>query len=303
MALRRKNTLVALAAIGALTLAGCGDGSDSGDDATSGADATNRAEAKLSIGVANEQPYGYVGDDGKATGFDPDIATQILTDMGFSEENLDFQVVDFGQLVGGLQAGQFDLVTAGMYINPERMAQVLFTDPDYCTYENLAVAEGNPEGIVDYQSFVENEDLSIAVATGTVEEGYATDAEIPDDQIEVYPGIEQMYQALSAGEVDAVTGTNATVNTHVQATDGIESVEPFFPKDAEGNETLPCGGVAFSKDDQEFRDEFNEELNKLREDGTTTEIITSYEDSEGNPYFTEEDVAKANELTVDDFEE
>lgn len=300
MALRRNHTLIALSAIGALTLAGCGGGTTGGGETDGGGDSSGDA---LTIGIANEQPYGYMGKDGEATGFDPEIATEVLTNLGYSEENLEFKVVEFGNLVGGLQAGQFDLVAAGMYINQERMNEVLFTDPDYCTSESLAVAEGNPEDIVDYQSFTENTDLTLAVATGTVEEGYAEDAEIAEDQIEAFPGIDQMYEALAAGEVDAVSGTAATVNTHVRATDGIEAVEPFFPKDAAGEETLPCGGVAFAKDNQEFRDEFNDELNKLREDGTTTEIITAYEDEDGNPYFTEEDVATANDLTVDDFRE
>ncbi|GAA1872483.1 hypothetical protein GCM10009751_34810 [Myceligenerans crystallogenes] len=288
--------------IGALALAGCGGGTTGGTE-TGGADAGtgDPGSTSLTIGIANEQPYGYMGDDGEATGFDPEITRQVLVNLGYSEENLEFRVVEFGQLIGGLQAGQFDLVAAGMYINPERLEQVLFTDPDYCTYEGLAVAEGNPEDIADYQSFTENPDLTIAVATGTVEEGYAKDAGIPAEQIESFPGIDQMYEALAAGEVDAVTGTAATVNTHVAATEGIEAVEPFFPEDAEGNETLPCGGIAFAQDDGAFRDEFNEELNTLREDGTTTEIITSYEDQDGNPYFTEQDVETANELTVDDF--
>lgn len=247
----------------------------------------------ITIGIANEVPYGYVGDDGEVTGFAPDVAREVLAELGITEVEAD--VVEFGELIGGLLAGQFDLIAAGMYINPERVAQINFSDPDYCTTESFAVAEGNPHGIVDYQSFADNPDLTLAVASGTVEVGYAEDAGIPDSQLEVLADIDGIFAAIEAGEVDAAAGTSATVDTQVAARSGIEAVEPFFPKDTEGNETLPCGGYGFRLDDTEFRDAFNEQLNAFRDDGTTTDIITAYEG------FTEADVELANSLTVDDF--
>jgi polar amino acid transport system substrate-binding protein len=282
----RTRTL-ALAGIAALTLGGlaaCGDGDEGVPD----------TGATITIGIANEQPYGYIGDDGEVTGFAPDIAQEVLSQLGY--ENVSVDVVEFGQLIGGLQAGQFDLVAAGMYITPDRMEQILFTDPDYCTWESLAVAEGNPYDIVDYTTFLDAQELTIAVASGTVEVGYVADAGIPDDQVRVFPGIDPMYDALEAGEVDAVTGTAATVDGHVGGRAGIEAVEPFLPIDEAGEDVLPCGAYGFRRDNEEFRDLFNDKLNELRQDGTTTEIITSY------PGFDAEDVELANSLTLADFE-
>jgi ABC-type amino acid transport substrate-binding protein len=64
------------------------------------------------------------------------------------------------------------MITAGMYITPERAEQIYFSDPDYCIPESLAVEEGNPHGIVDYSSLVDNPDVIVAVAAGTVEVDY-----------------------------------------------------------------------------------------------------------------------------------
>jgi polar amino acid transport system substrate-binding protein len=250
---------------------------------------------EITIGIANEVPFGFVGDDGEATGAAPDVARAVLTELGITEINA--EVVEFGQLIGGLQAGQFDLIAAGMYINAERIEQILFSDPDYCITEGLAVAEGNPNGIENYQSFVDNPDLTLAVATGTVEVGYAEDAGIPDSQLRVEQNIDAMFAALEAEEVDAAAGTSATVAQQVETRSGIEAVEPFFPRDADGNETLPCGGYGFRLDNQEFRDAFNDVLNDLQADGTTVELITAYDG------FSLEDVELANDLTVDDFRE
>lgn len=174
-----------------------------------------QASGSITIGVANEVPFGSVGTDGEPTGIAPDVAKAVLAEMGI--ENVDAQVTEFGQLISGLQAGTFDMISAGMYITDERAAQVLFADPDYCVAEGLAVPAGNPNGIENYQSFVENPDLTLAVASGTVEVGYAEDAGIPDSQLSVFSSIQDMYAALAAGEVDAVSGTAATVQIQVES--------------------------------------------------------------------------------------
>jgi polar amino acid transport system substrate-binding protein len=304
-----KRPLFALLAAGALALTACGDDAadepadDTTDDTTedavddddgaaaSGLLAELQERGSITVGVANEVPFGYVGDDGEVTGIAPDVARAVLAELGIEE--MDAQVVEFGELIGGLQAGSYDMITAGMYINADRAEQIAFSDPDYCIPESLAVAEGNPFGIVDYTSLVDDPDIIVAVASGTVEVGYLENAGVPDEQIEVFGDIGGMYRALEAGEVDAVTGTAATVQTEVAARDGIEAVDSFFPLDADGNEELPCGGHGFA--DEEFRDAFNEVLNRFREDGTTMEIITAYDE------FSEDDVALANTLTLEDF--
>ncbi len=282
---RRRYSSIGLLMAGALVLAGC-----NGDDDEVAGVVEELQESGVTLGVANEVPFGYL-EDGEPTGIGPDVARAVLDEMGI--EIVDADVVEFGELIGGLQAGQFDLVTAGMYITPDRAQQVHFTDPDYCIQESLAVEDGNPHGIENYQSIVDDPDLIVAVASGTVEVDYVEDAGVPDEQVEIFGDIDGMYRALEAGEVDAVTGTLATVQTQAEARDGIEALPGFFPLDADGEEVLPCGAHAF--DDEEFRDAFNEVLNEFREDGTTMEIITAYED------FTEADVEMANDLTLDDF--
>jgi polar amino acid transport system substrate-binding protein len=297
----RGRAITGLLAAG-LMLAACGadDGGDGGDDTAATEDGGDAAgdgvlaqlqeQGSVTVGVANEVPFGSVGEDGDATGIGPDVARAVLEELGIEE--IDAQVVEFDNLIPGLQAGQFDIITAGMYITPERGAQILFSDPDYCIAESLGVPAGNPEGIVDYESFLDDQDLIIAVASGTVEVDYVEDAGIPEDQVEIFGDIDPMYRALEAGEVDAVTGTLATVETQAAARDGIEAVDGFFPVDADGNDVYPCGGHGF--DDEEFRDAFNEVLNGFREDGTTKDIILQYEE------FSEDDIDLANTLTVDD---
>src|SRR3546814_15939003 len=74
--------------------------------------------------------------------------------MGITE--VDFEVSDFGALINGINAGRFDVIAAGMFINPERAQQVAFADPDYCATTGFAVPEGNPDGLADFQSVIDS---------------------------------------------------------------------------------------------------------------------------------------------------
>ncbi len=278
--LRLAATMAALA----LVATACGDGGD-GDLLTELQDA-----GTVKIGIANEVPYGYEDDDGEVTGEAPEVAKAVLAELGI--DSVEAEVVDFGNLIGGLQAGQFDMIAAGMYINAERAEQILFSDPDYCVGEAFAVPEGNPQGLSDFQSVVDT-GATIAILSGAVEEGYADTAGVPDDQIQLFSDVNAQYDALADGRVDAVTGTSLTVINQVDSREGFEATESFFPVDENGEEILGCGGFGFRNDNQAFRDAFNDKLNEMQEAGELLPIITEFG-------FAEADVRRAQDMTVSD---
>ena len=266
--------LVALAAVLALVAVACGD--DSGGGGGGGGDEDLLAQLQeagtIQIGIANEIPYGYEDEDtGEVTGEAPEVAKLVLNDLGI--ENVEANVVEFGALIGGLQAGNFDMIAAGMYITPERAEQIIFSDPDYCVLESLLVEEGNPFGLTDLNSIAET-DAKVAVASGVVEADYVVWAGIPEDQIVEFAGIEDQYDAIAAGRVDAVTGTILTVQQHADAMDGFEALPAFAPLDEDGNEVLGCGGFGFL--DQDFRDAFNDKLHEFQDSGQVQDIVEEF---------------------------
>ncbi len=265
------------------------EGGDDDAAAATGLLAELQEAGTVTVGLANEIPYGYETEDGSIEGEAPDVARAVLANLGI--DNIEAEVVDFGTLIPGLQAGQYDMIAAGMYITPERAEQIIFSDPDYCTSYAFAVAEGNPLGIGGgFDSIVES-GATLAVLSGAVDEDYASDAQVPEGQIELFADVNAQYDALLAGRVDAVGGTALTVNNQTDANAGIEATEAFIPLDANGEEVYGCGGFGFL--DQDFRDAFNAELRTLLEDGTVEEIVTSYG-------FAAEDVQTAAGLTVQD---
>lgn len=261
--------LLSLIAVLALVVAACGG--DSGDGSLLG---QLQDEGTITIGIANEIPYGYEDEaTGEVTGAAPEVAKAVLAELGI--DNVEAKVVEFGALIGGLQAGNFDMIAAGMYITPDRAEEIIFSDPDYCILEGLLVPAGNPDGFTNYNS-VAGTGKTMAVASGTVNVDYAVWAGLDEDQIVEFAGIEDQYDALLAGRVDVVSGTIQTVTEHADAAgfEDFEVVGPFPALDVDGNEVLGCGGYGFL--DQELRDEFNKVLNDLKDAGTTVDIIDEY---------------------------
>ena len=294
--------LAVLAASAALALTACGGSDDAGGDGGDGGDSTEASgggdllsqlqdEGTITVGIADENPYGFVDGDGNVTGEAPEVARAVLGELGI--ENIEAEVVDFGALIQGLQAGQFDMIAAGMYINADRAQQINFSDPDYCVGEAFAVPEGNPKGLEDFQSVVDTDDVTIAILSGAVEEGYAADAGVPESKIQLFGDVNQQYESLAQGRVDAVTGTYLTVKQQVESRQGFEIVGPFTPLDADGNEVLGCGAFGFRPDNSAFCEAFNEQLNAMQDEGELMPIITEFG-------FAEDDVQKAQDLTVSD---
>jgi polar amino acid transport system substrate-binding protein len=270
--------LMALATVG---LAACGD-----DDDASLLDEAR--ENGITIGIANERPYGYE-ENGQATGEAPELAKVVFERMGIDE--VDFQVVDFQGLIAGLNAGRFDVIAAGMFINPERAEQVAFADPDYCATTAFAVPEGNPEGLTDFQSVIDS-GVTLGVLAGAVEEGYARGSGVPDGQISAFQTTPDVFDALDAGRVDAVALTAITVREQVADLPGFTATEGFVPV-IDGEEQLGCGAFAFREDNTEFRDQFNEVLDEMQQNGEILPIIEPFG-------FTSAEVDAAKDVTVED---
>lgn len=296
--------LLSILAVLALIVAACGtEDGEGGGAGTTGDDTDTTAPADgggelaelfpdgtVRIGIANEVPYGYMDPEtNEATGEAPELARAILGELGI--ETIDASVVEFGSLIPGLLADQYDMIAAGMFINPERAEQVIFSDPDYCGYTAFAVPEGNPMGLETFESFLET-DAVLGVLGGAVEETYAVDTGIPDNQIERFGDTPSLVDALTAGRIDAFALTDATVATQTADLEGFESNTPFVPV-IDGEEQLGCGAFAFPPDAQEFRDIFNEKLNEFQDDGKVLPIVSEFG-------FSEEAVERAKEFTAED---
>ncbi|MFG3511767.1 MULTISPECIES: ectoine/hydroxyectoine ABC transporter substrate-binding protein EhuB [Streptomyces] len=251
---------VSLGAAGALGAAGCSRVPDDGKVLGGSLLETLRDQGSVKIGIASEPPFGYVGDDGQATGEAPAIAEVIFKRLGIDEVKP--VPVDFGALIPGLKARQFDVVSAGMYINPIRCEQVLFADPDYLMLDSFIVRKGNPHGIRTYED-VKKKGLRLASGKAYAQIDYAKAAGIAD--VLVLPDQVAGIDAVAQGRVDAFAGTRITVKSAVEGSGRVSATEPFQPV-MDGKPAYGAGGFAFRLSEKNFRDAFNKEVLKLKRD-------------------------------------
>ncbi|RUU52504.1 ectoine/hydroxyectoine ABC transporter substrate-binding protein EhuB, partial [Mesorhizobium sp. M2C.T.Ca.TU.002.02.1.1] len=142
-----------------------------------------KKDGYIRVGFANEAPFGYATPDGKLTGEAPEVAKAVLAKMGIKQ--VDGVLTEFGSLIPGLKAGRFDIIAAGMFINPKRCAEINFSEPSYGIGGAMLVQKGNPKKVKDYSTFKDNSDLKLAVMAGAVEGGYAKDAGVAQGQLVV----------------------------------------------------------------------------------------------------------------------
>lgn len=284
-----------------LVLAACDDGDNGGEETsdsngdndvgetTDGRLAELQEDGVINVGFSNEPPYAYQNSDtNELEGAAIEIAKAVFSEMGIEEIN--GHLTDWGELIPGLQAGQFDVITAGMAVLPARCENALFAEPEMQYGEGLVVQAGNPQEIFSYEDIADNEDVSVALMEGTTQFDFLDQVGVDSSQISSVGDIPAQLSAVQSGNADVAAATEATLRAAYESlsSDEIEIVEDFEQPDIEGIPSF--GAAAFNLDDQELVDAYNEALEKLKEDGTIDQIL---DDAEGFD-------AEANRVEVDE---
>lgn len=217
---------------------------------------TAKKQGFIRVGFANEAPFAYATADGKLTGEAPEVARAVLQKMGIKE--IDGVLTEFGSLIPGLKAHRFDIIAAGMFINPKRCQEIAFSEPSYGIGEAILVKKGNPKSIRDLGSFVQKKDLKLAVMAGAVEGGYAKDVGVGPAQLQVLPDQSSLLAAVESGRADGAALTALSIAEMAKKGTGVESTEPFA--EVAGKSVMGHGAFGFRKEDKDFVDAFNKEL-------------------------------------------
>jgi polar amino acid transport system substrate-binding protein len=260
-----------LATAAALTLAltgctptdsGSGGGGGGGDAAPGNTLETAREEGSITIAVADERPYSWV-ENGEPTGATVAMHREIFSALGI--DDIEVVEVDWNSLIPGLNAGRFDVISAGMSILPERCEQAAFSDPEIMYTTALMVPEGNPKGITDLDSVAEAGDVRLAVLSGGIEEGYANTLGI-GDLVQVDSAQDGMDIVVN-GRADAFAMGGISLNWMADNNPdaGVEVTEPFV-QEIDGVPQVGAGATVFRQEDAELVEAYNEELAKITGD-------------------------------------
>lgn len=230
-----------------------------------------QADGVVRLGIAGEIPFGYIDKSGAFTGEAPEIAKVIFSHLGVPR--VQPVPTEFGSLIPGLRAQQFDVVSAGMYVTPTRCQQVIFSDPDYQMRDAFIVRRGNPKGIHRYEDIVRT-GATLASGTAYAEIDYAVAAGVDRDSIRILPDQLAGLLAVEQGRVDAFAGTSLTVNDVVRrsGSDEVEATEAFQAI-VDGKPAIGAGAFAFRPRETNLRDAFNRELHALKDSGELLRIV------------------------------
>lgn len=261
----KRTARTALAALGVLTLAlaGCASGDNSDNGSTDGGDKAQTTLEKaqesgtITLAVASERPYSWV-EGGEPTGATIAMHKKIFSELGIDDVKV--EEVEWNSLIPGLNAGRWDVISAGMSILPERCEQAAFSDPEIMYTTTLAVPKGNPKGLTDLDSIAEKGDVTLAVQSGAIEEGYAEDLGITD-VIKVDSATAGL-ETVEAGRADAFALTAVSLNWMTKDSEALETTDAFVQV-IDGVEQIGAGATVFRKADTDLLKAYNEELAKI----------------------------------------
>lgn len=263
----RSTALQGLLAAAAITLqAACG-----------AAHATTLAQIQKSgqvrIAVANEIPYGYIDMKGQARGAGPDVATQIMKQLGV--KRIKWVTASFGSLIPGLQAGRYDMVAAEMAILPQRCQQVLFSEPNSSYGEGLLVPKGNPKHLDSYGAFAKS-DAKVAIMAGADQLEMMHALGVPDSRIVTISSNADAISAVATGRADAYAATGLTVAQLAGKSGKVQAAKPFTDPVIKGTPARSWGGFAFAKDSTDLRDAVNAKLAAFKKTPAWRKIMSHY---------------------------
>jgi polar amino acid transport system substrate-binding protein len=265
---RRKRALTAGASVLALgLLAACSstDADDTTEDtggdtsAEGGTLAELQEEGTITVGIAGEEPYSYLGDDGEPAGAVIALHEEVFAELGI--DDVQAELVEWDSLIPGLNAGRFDAISAGMSILPERCEQADFSIPEIMYTTAFLVPEGNPMGLENMQDVAEAEDITFAAMSGAIEDGYATSLGI--DSMDVGSPADGLDAVVSGrADVFALTGISLRALAENNPDAPVEVTDAFVAV-VDGKEQVGAGGTVFRQEDDDLREAYNEASSEI----------------------------------------
>jgi len=234
------------------------------------------APQRLVIGYAEEPPYAFALENGTVTGESPEVAKAIAARLGIT--NVEWRLVEFGDLIDELEAGSIDLVAAGMFITPERAGRVAFSEPTFHVRPGLLVARGNPADLHAYADVIARSRVRTAALHGSVEEELLRRMGLAEGRLFLVPDALTGRVAVESGLAQCLALSLPTLRWMEQRdVEGkIEVARPFAVPDDPAIQRLGYGGFAFRRNDRERLRAWNAELSEYIGSREHLELVSGF---------------------------
>jgi ABC-type amino acid transport substrate-binding protein len=248
----RLGALIAILAMLAVPLlaAGCGGDNDNGGGGV---------PKQITVGSDIPYPPFEFGKSPPYQGYDIDIVNEIAKRIG---TKVTYQDTSFDTIFRDLAQGKFDMVASSTTITPERQKEVDFSQGYYETDQSLTVKQGS-----DIKSVEDLQGRTVGAQKATTGADYAQ-SNTSAASVRTYGEVDDAFNALEAGQVDAVINDFSSSEDAVNSKGGLEIVQKIV--------TRKLCGLAFQKGSTDLEDAVNGALTDMKKDGTYTKIYEKW---------------------------
>jgi ABC-type amino acid transport substrate-binding protein len=243
--------LVLMAAI--FLAVGCGDDDDNNKPATA-EELKTKQQGKLLVGSDIPYPPFEFGREPNYKGVDVDILNEIGRRLKLQ---VTFKKAVFDTIFRDLAQGKFDAVASAATITPDREKTVDFSVPYFPADQSLMVKKGS-----DVKTVADLKGKTVGAQLGTTGADYAKNK--TDANVRTYEQIDDAFNALEAGQVEAVVN-DCPVSKYAERSHS----DLVVVASINTNERY---GIAFASQSDALREAVNKVLTEMRDDGSLERI-------------------------------
>jgi len=217
------------------------------------------------------EPWNYVDASGNLAGLDIDVLNELCKRASLE---CSFVQTAWDTIIPNLNAGNYDVIAAGMSITDERKEAVNFTadysPPDPSGWMMLAGTTFDPANL---------KGLKIGTQTGTIQAGYAADNLADGNTLLTFDTAPDALADLMAGNIDVILADSSYIDEAVaNSGDALKTSD---------NEIMIGGGVgaAVRKADTELLGKLDTALAAAKADGTIDALITKHFPEREGPFY------------------
>lgn len=225
---------------------------------------------------ANPKPYVFVDENDEVTGYDTEVLKAVFDQL--PQYDLQIEVTDFNSIFAGLTSGKYKIGFNSFTYNEERAESYLYSFP----YDLNAYVFVQKDGDTPITSFAEAAGKTIeSGAGGAITTGIEKwNDDHPDEAIDLQyteADTTTILQHVADGVTDFAIMDPAMFKVYteefdfgsLQATDLDEDSTLFISSNLNAYFLLPL-------DEEGLREEINEAIKVLHDDGTLTELTTKW---------------------------
>jgi len=233
--------------------------------ADSSAIAAAKKRGKLTVGVKYDfPPFGYVNEQKQVVGFEIDMARDFAKALLGNPDAVDLVEVSGPNRIPFLVTNKVDIVIATLSVTPERAKTISFSDPYYTGGYTIMVAKDTS----DISTMATLAGKRVGVTRGSTADTIVSKLSPAPAEILKLEHISELFSALQAKRGDAVVQDIALMQPFVSKNPGYKLVGGLYNEEP--------WAVGIRKDDAETVAWMNDQLKRMKQSGTTDQLLAKW---------------------------